>query len=76
VEFAGYGFRIASVGNVTNQNLYVIQFLFVMLAPVFTAGIVYVVFGRIVFHVVPARARSTKLLWIPRESLTRVDTIP
>lgn len=30
------------------------------------AGAIYVVFGRIVFHVVPAEERTTRLLWIPR----------
>lgn len=68
VEAGGYGARIASAGDVTIRTVYIIQFCLIILAPVLMAGIIYVVFGRIVFHVVPAEARTFRLLWIPGTS--------
>ena len=68
VEAAGYGARIASAGDVTQRGVFIIQFCLIILAPVLMAGVVYLVFGRIVFHVVPAEARTFKLLWVPGTS--------
>ncbi|CAK7205922.1 hypothetical protein SEUCBS139899_008702 [Sporothrix eucalyptigena] len=72
MEAVGYGARIASAGHVTNRNLYIIQFCLIILAPVLMAGIVYVAFGRIVFHVVPPEARTARLLWVPARWLTPI----
>jgi hypothetical protein len=66
VECVGFGARIESAHDTTNRNAYIVQFLLIILAPVFMAGVIYVVFGRIVFHVVPTESRTTKLLWVPR----------
>ncbi|KAK9417124.1 putative RTA-like protein [Seiridium unicorne] len=63
----GFGVRIKSAADVTSRGLYIAQYLCIILAPVFMAGIIYVVFGRIVIHVIPARARTVKLLWVPGE---------
>ncbi|KAI1478997.1 hypothetical protein K445DRAFT_73746 [Daldinia sp. EC12] len=72
MEVAGYADRIASAKNPTDLNLYAIQFCVIILAPVLMAGVIYVVFGRIVFHVVPARERTTRLLWIPPRWITPI----
>lgn len=72
VETVGYGARISSASHVTNRNLYIIQFCLVILAPVLMAGIIYVAFGRIVFHVVPPEARTVRLLWVPARWLTPI----
>ncbi|KAH8668335.1 RTA1 like protein-domain-containing protein [Xylariales sp. PMI_506] len=71
----GFGARIKSAGDVENQGIYIAQFLLVILAPVFMAGIIYVIFGRIVYHVVPARARTTQLLWVPARWITPIFVI-
>lgn len=42
-----------------------LQYCLIILAPIMMAGIVYVVFGRIIFHVVPPEARTLRLLWVP-----------
>ncbi|KAI0023159.1 RTA1-domain-containing protein [Xylariomycetidae sp. FL0641] len=70
LEVLGFGIRILSVNNVTSKPPYVVQFIFVVLAPVLMAGVIYVVFGRIVFHVVPVEDRSTRLLWVPPNWIT------
>lgn len=44
----------------------------VILAPVVMAAAFYVVFGRIIYHVVPLEAMSTKLLWIPPRFVTPI----
>lgn len=65
VETGGYAARIISAGDVYARTVWIVQFCLIILAPVLMAGIVYLVFGRIVFHVVPAEARTLKLLWVP-----------
>ena len=75
MEAVGYGARIKSAGDPTNKNLYVAQFVLVVLAPVLMAGVIYVVFGRIVFLVVPAQHRTTKFLWVPGESMAIRDNM-
>ncbi|CAK7219690.1 hypothetical protein SCUCBS95973_003903 [Sporothrix curviconia] len=72
MEAVGYGARIGSASHVTDRDLYIIQFCLIILAPVFMAGIVYVAFGRIVFHVVPPEARTVRLLWVPARWLTPI----
>lgn len=72
METLGFGARIGSANNHTNRTLYIVQFCLVILAPVFMAGIIYVAFGRIVFHVVPAEHRTTRLLWVPPRWLTPI----
>jgi hypothetical protein len=70
VEAAGFGIRIASAGDISARTIYIVQFCLIILAPVFMAGIIYVVFGRLVFHVVPAHARTLRLLWVPARFVT------
>ena len=72
MEAVGYGTRVASAANPSGRIVYIVQFCLVILAPVFMAGVIYLVFGRIVFHVVPAEARTFKLLWVPRMSQDRI----
>ncbi|KAI1374674.1 RTA1 like protein-domain-containing protein [Hypoxylon crocopeplum] len=72
MEVLGYAVRIKSAGDVSNLNLYAIQFCVIILAPVLMAGVIYVVFGRIVFHVVPAQERTTRLLWVPPRWVTPI----
>jgi hypothetical protein len=44
----------------------------IVLPPVLMAGIIYVVFGRIVFLVVPPRDRTFRMLWAPARWLTPI----
>lgn len=67
VEVVGYAARVVSARNPTEKNPYVIQFCLVILAPVLMAGVIYVLFSRIVFWVVPPESRSISLLWVPRK---------
>ncbi|KAI1144610.1 RTA1-domain-containing protein [Hypoxylon sp. FL0543] len=72
MEIVGYADRIASAAKPSDMNLYAVQFCVIILAPVLMAGVIYVVFGRIVFHVVPAEQRTTRLLWIPPRWITPI----
>ncbi|KAI0841673.1 RTA1-domain-containing protein [Hypoxylon sp. FL0890] len=72
MEVVGYADRVASAANPSDMNLYAVQFCVIILAPVLMAGVIYVVFGRIVFHVVPAEERTTRLLWIPPRWITPI----
>lgn len=67
MECFGYGIRIASAKDTSKKPPFVAQYVLIVLAPVLMTGIIYVTFGRIVFHVVPAEHRTTKLLWVPRK---------
>lgn len=67
VEVFGYGIRIASTNDTSKKPPFVAQYVLIVLSPVLMTGIIYVAFGRIVFHVIPAAQRSTKLLWVSRK---------
>lgn len=67
METFGYGIRIASAKDTSKKPPFVAQYVLIVLAPVLMTGIIYVTFGRIVYHVVPAEHRTTKLLWISRK---------
>lgn len=72
MECFGYGIRIASTHDVASKPKFVAQYVLIVLAPVLMTGIIYVVFGRIVFHVVPAESRTAKLLWAPPRWITPI----
>lgn len=74
VETVGYIARIFSAKDTTEKKPYVLQFCLVILAPVLMAGVIYVVFSRIVFWVVPPEQRTLKFIWVPRESGTPPKT--
>lgn len=91
MESAGYIARCLSTQHSKNDTLYILQFLLVVLAPVLMAGACYVIFvsqtsrystgfnyclqGRIVYHVVPTEARTTRLLWISPRWLTPIFVV-
>lgn len=67
VEVIGYAARIKSASEPTEKKPYVLQFTLIILPPVLMAGVIYVVFGRIVYWVVPPESRTLRFLWVPRE---------
>lgn len=75
MESAGYIVRCISTQNVATKTFYVVQFCLIVLAPVLMAAACYVVFGRIVFHVVPKEARTTRLLWISPRWVTPIFVV-
>jgi hypothetical protein len=72
MESVGYICRIISTKNVHSKNIFVTSYSLIVLAPVLMAGACYVIFGRIVFHVVPKKDRTTRLLWIPPRFITPI----
>lgn len=67
VEVFGYAIRIVSAHDTSKKPPFVAQYVMIVLSPVLMTGIVYVAFGRIVYHVIPAEHRSAKLLWVSRK---------
>ncbi|KAJ2897988.1 putative rta1 domain protein [Zalerion maritima] len=72
MELVGFIFRIKSSKDVSDRIDYIIQFCLIILSPVLMAAAIYVIFGRVVFHIVPQHARSLKLLWIPPRFVTPI----
>jgi hypothetical protein len=72
MEVVGFAARVVSARDTTARNPYIISFLMILLAPVFMAGVIYVLFGRIVFWVMPPEARTMKNLWVPARFVTLI----
>jgi hypothetical protein len=72
MESGGYISRSISTWQVSNRSLYIVQFALVILAPVLMAAGFYVVFGRIVFLVMPPEARRARTLWVPPRFCTPI----
>ncbi|RDW72350.1 RTA1 domain-containing protein [Aspergillus mulundensis] len=72
MESTGYISRCISVQNTTARTVYVLQFALLILAPVLMAGALYVLFGRIIFLVVPRDQRTFKICWVPPRWVTPI----
>ena len=72
MEAIGYIARCISVKNVTQKQVYVLQFALIVLAPVLIAACCYVLFSRILFLVVPSEARTLRLCWVPPRFITPI----
>ncbi|KAI5460590.1 RTA1 like protein-domain-containing protein [Mariannaea sp. PMI_226] len=72
MEVVGYAARVVSANNVTEKTPYVVQFTLVILAPVLMAGVIYVLFSRIVFWVVPPELRTMRFIWVPPRFITLI----
>ncbi|CAG1968302.1 unnamed protein product [Fusarium graminearum] len=70
MEIVGYAARIKSASEPTEKKPYVLQFTLIILPPVLMAGVIYVVFGRIVYWVVPPESRTLRFLWVPPRFIT------
>lgn len=72
MEAAGYIIRVIATKHVYDKTYYVPQYVLIVLAPVIMAAACYIVFGRILFHIVPKEDRKTSLLWIPPRFVTPI----
>ncbi|KAL5343453.1 RTA1 like protein-domain-containing protein [Aspergillus crustosus] len=72
MEAVGYIARTVSTRDVTARTVYVLQFALLILAPVLMAGALYVLFGRIIFLVVPKEQRTLKICWVPPRWVTPI----
>ncbi|KAK9365304.1 RTA1 like protein-domain-containing protein [Lipomyces kononenkoae] len=72
MESLGYIVRTVSTKNPDKKGLFVAQFCLIVLAPVLMAAACYVIFGRIVYRVVPVESRTTKFLWVPPGFITTI----
>ncbi|TGO80691.1 hypothetical protein BELL_0002g00130 [Botrytis elliptica] len=75
MEGAGYIIRAISSKHVAEKSIYVAQTALIVLSPVLMAAACYIIFGRIIYHVVPKEARTTKLLWIPPRFITLIFVV-
>ncbi|KAL2822151.1 RTA1 like protein-domain-containing protein [Aspergillus cavernicola] len=72
MEAVGYIARTVSTQDVTARTVYVLQFSLLILAPVLMAGALYVLFGRIIFLVVPKDQRTFRICWVPPRFVTPI----
>ncbi|CAI7637645.1 unnamed protein product [Penicillium discolor] len=72
MEAVGYIGRCVSVQNTLERPVYVLQFSLVILAPVLMAACCYIIFGRILFLIVPQEARTLRLCWVPPRFITPI----
>ncbi|KAL4935668.1 hypothetical protein BDV06DRAFT_234117 [Aspergillus oleicola] len=72
MECIGYIARVVSTQDTTARTPYVLQFSLLILAPVLMAGALYVLFGRIIFLIVPREKRTFKICWVPPRWITPV----
>ncbi|WZH49720.1 RTA1 like protein-domain-containing protein [Fusarium acuminatum] len=70
MEVIGYVARVVSATEPAKKGPYVVQFTLVILPPVLMAGVIYVVFARIVYWVVPPESRTLSFLWVPPRFIT------
>ncbi|KAF5249421.1 hypothetical protein FANTH_5302 [Fusarium anthophilum] len=75
MEVIGYAARVVSASKPTEKGPYVVQFTLVILPPVLMAGVIYVIFARIVFWVVPPESRTLRFLWVPVYDAARFITL-
>jgi len=72
VEFIGYIARAVSIKQLDNKNVFIVQTVFILVAPAVMAASCYMAFGRVVLWVVPPRYQSAKHLWLPARRITPV----
>jgi hypothetical protein len=70
VEAIGYIGRCISVQNKLERPVYVLQFALIILAPVLMAACCYIIFGRILFLIVPQEAHTFRLCWVSPRFIT------
>ncbi|KAL4926809.1 RTA1 domain-containing protein [Aspergillus undulatus] len=72
MESVGYIARTVSTQDTSARTVYVLQFALLILAPVLMAGALYVLFGRIIFLVVPKDQRTFRICWVPPRWVTPI----
>ena len=72
MECIGYIARVVSTQDTHARIPYVLQFSLLILAPVLMAGALYVLFGRIIFLVVPRDKRTFRICWVPPRWITPI----
>ncbi|KAL6237722.1 hypothetical protein BDW75DRAFT_72029 [Aspergillus navahoensis] len=72
MEAVGYISRCISIQDTSARTVYVLQFALLILAPVLMTGALYVLFGRIIFVVVPREQRIIKVCWVPPRWITPI----
>ncbi|KAK9311788.1 RTA1 like protein-domain-containing protein [Lipomyces starkeyi] len=75
MESLGYICRSISTRHTDKRGVFIAQFSLIILAPVLIAAACYVIFGRIVFHIIPAHSRTTKFLWVPPRFITPIFVV-
>lgn len=54
------------------RNIFIVQLVFILVAPAVMAAACYMAFGRIVLWVVPPRFQTAKYLWVPARRVTPI----
>ena len=70
MEFVGYIFRIISVNKLQDKTPFIIQTVFLLIAPAVMAAACYQGFGRLVLWTLPPHLQTAKTLWLPARRIT------
>ncbi len=70
MELVGYVARTVSIKNLDEKNIFIIQTVFILVAPAVLAAACYMAFGRVVLWVVPPQYQSARHLWLPARRIT------
>jgi hypothetical protein len=70
VELVGYVARAVSIKSLDSKTIFIIQTVFLLVAPAVYAAACYQAFGRIVLWVVPPQFQTAKHLWLPSRYIT------
>jgi len=70
VELIGFAARAVSIKNLDNKNIFIIQTIFILVAPAVMAASCYMAFGRILLWIVPSKYQSLRHLWMPARRIT------
>ena len=70
MELVGYVARAVSIKSLDSKTIFIIQTVFLLVAPAVYAAACYQAFGRIVLWVVPPQFQTAKHLWLPSRYIT------
>lgn len=72
MEAVGHIARAIWANNLRSVWAFLINYLFIILAPSFIAAACYVTFGRLVWYITPQPHRNSKHLWVPPRLITPI----
>ncbi|KEF58764.1 uncharacterized protein A1O9_03607 [Exophiala aquamarina CBS 119918] len=70
MELVGYAARAVSTKNLDDRVGFIIQMVFILVAPAVMAASCYMAFGRLVLWIIPPRFQSFRHLWLPARRIT------
>ena len=70
MELIGYVTRADNIKHLDDKKLFILQTVFILVAPAVMAASCYMAFGRVVLWVTPPQFQSARHLWLPARRIT------